>query len=825
MRKTALALAAAAALFTMNASAQKWLTPEIDRQARELLSQMTTEEKLNYRNGENWMYTRAIPRLGISAMKMSDGPQGLGTHGPSTAYPATIMLTATWNEDLAKRYGQSLGRDSRARGVDILLGPAVNIYRAPMCGRNFEYMGEDSYLAARTAVGYIKGVQSEGVMATVKHFFANNSDYDRHNISNDMDERTMNEIYFPAFKAAVQDAETGALMTSYNLVDGVWTTESPWLLKDVLRDKWGYQGLVMSDWGSTHHCIPAAGSGLDLEMPGNERMKPEEMAYYLRTGHVSMDQIDEKVLHILRVLLAFDCKESKGADKSIPLDDPASVATALDVAREGIVLLKNKKNILPLNPRKYKRIIVVGKNAEGYVRGGGSGNVNPFHYVSNYDGLKAACDARGIVVEYVDMLDFMPDIMRSGNGLADRGLKAEYFPNMKFEGAPVATLTDNKIRHIWGGAPDVEGMPAEKYSIRWSGVIVPDETTEYKFTVGGDDGYRLFIDGEKVADSWHNGSFRSDDVVKMLEAGKNYDICLEYYQDGGSAAAQLTWDKVNNTDRRFEKYLANADLVVAYIGHSADSEAEGGDRTFELPAADATLMARLAGCNKPVVAVVNAGGSVEMQQWEPTVSGLLWSWYAGQEAGTAVAEVLFGDVNPSGKLPMTFEKKWEDNPAYNSYHDPDGDKHVAYTEGVFTGYRGYDKLGREVQYPFGHGLSYTTFRLSNMKVSAPGADGTVEVSCRLTNTGKRAGAQVVQAYVGKDATDASKVERPVKELRGYKKVYLQPGKSADVTITLPADAFKFYDVDTHDFEFDRGLYNVMLGFSSRDIKATRNIKY
>ena len=279
MRKTALALAAAAALFTMNASAQKWLTPEIDRQARELLSQMTTEEKLNYINGENWMYTRAIPRLGISAMKMSDGPQGLGTHGPSTAYPATIMLTATWNEDLAKRYGQSLGRDSRARGVDILLGPAVNIYRAPMCGRNFEYMGEDSYLAARTAVGYIKGVQSEGVMATVKHFFANNSDYDRHNISNDMDERTMNEIYFPAFKAAVQDAETGALMTSYNLVDGVWTTESPWLLKDVLRDKWGYQGLVMSDWGSTHHCIPAAGSGLDLEMPGNERMKPEEMAY------------------------------------------------------------------------------------------------------------------------------------------------------------------------------------------------------------------------------------------------------------------------------------------------------------------------------------------------------------------------------------------------------------------------------------------------------------------------------------------------------------------------------------------------------------------
>ena len=284
----------------LTATAQKWYTPDVDRKVDELLKQMTVEEKLSYVGGVDWMYTRNIDRLGISRMKMTDGPQGLGTHSKSTAYPATVMLAATWNEDLAYQYGKALGRDCKARGINILLGPAVNIYRAAMCGRNFEYMGEDPYLAGRTAVGYIKGVQDQGVMATVKHFIANNSDYDRNNISNDIDERTMHEIYLPAFKAAVQEAEVGAVMTSYNLVNGIWTTEAPWLLKGVLRGQWGFNGVIMSDWGSTHHCVPAVKGGLDLEMAGGEKMNPKDLAYYLKTGVISMDMIDEKVRHILK---------------------------------------------------------------------------------------------------------------------------------------------------------------------------------------------------------------------------------------------------------------------------------------------------------------------------------------------------------------------------------------------------------------------------------------------------------------------------------------------------------------------------------------------
>lgn len=803
-----------------DAPAPKWLTPEVERQAREILSKMTDEEKLEFVGGIDAMYTREIPRLGLRRMKMSDGPQGLGTHSRSTAYPTTIMLTATWNDELARRYGRSLGRDARARGIDILLGPAVNIYRAPMCGRNFEYMGEDPMLAANTAANYIKGVQSQGVMATVKHFFGNNSDYDRHNISNDMDERTMNEIYFPAFRKAVQDAEVAAVMTSYNLVNGVYTDESPWLIKGFLRNKWGFRGVVMSDWGGTHHCIPAVHGGLDLEMPSATQMNPADLAYYLKTGDITMAEIDEKVLNILRPIIAFGALGNRGADTSIPFDDPESVATALDVAREGIVLLKNRNNILPLNPKRYKHIIVVGKNAQDYVRGGGSGNVNPIHFVSAWDGIKAACDARGIEAELIDELDYRPDIMRSGS---EQGLKAEYYSNMNLEGEPVATAIENKILYSWGDGPQIPGMPKEKFSVRWSGSVVPDVTGEYEFIVGADDGYRFILDGETLVNDWQNGAFRSRIIRKQLEAGKKYDICLEYYQDGGGAAAQLNWSRVGYTDPRLAKKFASADLIVACIGHSSDSEAEDSDRSFELPASDASLMERLALSRKPVIAVVNAGGSVEMQSWEPTVAGILWSWYAGQESGRALADVLFGDVNPSGKLPMTFEKRWEDNPVYNSYHDPDGDKHVAYTEGIFTGYRGYDKLGRDVQYPFGYGLSYTTFALSNVKISEPDSEGNVTVTCRLTNTGKHAGAQVVQVYVGKDSSDQAKAARPVRELRGYKKVYLEPGKSAEVSITLPASSFTYYDTNSHDFVKDSGLYNIGVGFSSRDIKNTKQL--
>lgn len=348
------------------------------------------------------------------------------------------------------------------------------------------------------------------------------------------------------------------------------------------------------------------------------------------------------------------------------------------------------------------------------------------------------------------------------------------------------------------------------------------ETAEYDFTVGGDDGYRLYIDDELVVDDWLPGAFRSTNYTKKLEAGVVYRVRFEYYQEGGNAGVSFVWKDENGKNDRFAEYLSKADLIVACFGHSSDSEGEGSDCSFDLPEVDKKMLTSVFRSKKPVAGVVNGGGNIEMQGWEPSLSALIWAFYPGQEAGTAVGEVLFGQVNPSGKLPMTFEKKWEDNPAYDSHHNPDGDKHVAYTEGVFIGYRGYDRLKREVQYPFGYGLSYTTFKLSDLSVSAPDADGAVKVTCRLANIGKRGGAQVVQAYVGK--VGGSAVERPEKGLRKYEKVFLRAGESTTVKLILPKEAFMYYDVNSKKFVTDAGTHNIMLGFSSRDIKVQKTVQ-
>ena len=781
-------------------SAQKWYSAEIDKKVEKLLKQMTIEEKLSYIGGVDWMYTHNIDRLGIHRMKMSDGPQGLGTHGQSTAYPSTVMLAATWNEDLAYQYGKALGLDCRARGVNILLGPAVNIYRAPMCGRNFEYMGEDPYLVSRIAVGYIKGIQDQGVMATIKHFIANNSDYDRDNISNDMDERTMHEIYLPAFKAAVQEAEVGAVMTSYNLMNGIYTTENPYLLKEVLRKQWGFNGLIMSDWGSTHHTIPAVKNGLDLEMPGGTQMNPKEMAYYLRTGDITMDMIDEKVRHILRVLIAFGFQNGTNEDKSIPLDNPASATTALKVAREGVVLLKNEKNLLPLNSQKIRHIIVTGKNTHGYIYGGGSGKVTPFHYVDMFEGIKKEAASHNIRVEYVDELDFLPQIIFTGDENSEPGFTAEYFTNMELKGTPIHKATEKKISYSWSNGTGIQGMQKENYSVRWSGVIRVPETADYDFALGGDDAYRLFINDEPIINEWSVGAYRNSGTTYKLQSGKNYRIRVEYYQKGGGAGINFTWKKPDDTRSRFAEYLDKADLIIACFGHNSDSEGEGSDRTFSLPDVDTQLLSSVAKCRKPVIGIVNG---------------------AGQEAGTAIAELLFGKVNPSGKLPMTFEKKWEDNPAYNSYYDTNGDKHVQYSEGIFVGYRGYDKQKKEVQYPFGYGLSYTTFKLTDLKVSEQQPDGSVNLSCRLANTGKTPGSQVVQTYVGRKG---GTIERPEKELKKFKKIFLNVGESTTINLTLPKSSFTYYDTNQKDFVIDAGDYTISLGFSSRDIKIQKSIQ-
>lgn len=797
---------------------QSWLTPEIEKRADDLLKNMTQREKLIYIGGVDWMYTKSFPRLGIPSVKMSDASQGLGTWGASTAYPCVLMLASTWNKELAYEYGQSVANDCKARGVHVLLGPGVNIYRAPMCGRNFEYMGEDPYLTAQTSTGYIKGLQDNGVMAVIKHFTANYQEYDRNYISSDIDERTLHEIYFPAFKAAVQKAETGAIMTSYNLLNGVWTTEDPWLLKEVLRNQWGFKGMVFSDWGSTHNCVPAVKGGMDLEMAGNEIQNEDALRKYLATGEISMDDIDTKVKHILRTLIAFGFFDNEQLDASIPLNDPASVQTSLKTSRDGTVLLKNNDNILPIKKENGTNIAVVGNNALICVAGGGSGLVSPFSYVSYFDGLKKLGEEKGFNVTFVEKYDHMQDVLFTSSTSNENGLKGEYFNNKDLSGDPVATKVDNRIGFEWTMGCGVAGVNKNDFSVRWTGELRPTESATYDFIVSGDDGYRLFIDNVKVIDEYAEGGLRERKYSKAVTAGQKYAIRLEYFQAGGGASVDFAWQKAGDTNR-FKNELDKADLIVAFIGHSSASEGEASDRSFKLPSHSESLIKETLQSSKPVVAVVNGGGNIYMQDWESQLKGLIWGWYGGQEAGTAMAEVLFGDVNPSGKLPVTFEKRWEDNPVYNSYYDSDGDKRVQFTEGVFVGYRGYDKNNTAVQYPFGYGLSYTTFNLSGMQVTnLSDSDNLLEVSFKIKNTGVVAGAEVVQLYVNKQG--GSPVLRPIRELKDYEKIYLEPNEEKTVTMTLSKDAFSYYSVENKNFVVDNGDYKIELGVSSRDIKLS-----
>ena len=474
--------------------------------AAELVSQMTLEEKLSYIGGIDGFYIREIPRLGIPRIRMADGPQGVRNDTKSTMYPCGIAAAATWNRDMAFAYGKSLGIDARARGVHIMLGPGVNIYRFPKCGRNFEYYGEDPYLASETAVQYIKGMQSVGVMSTIKHFCGNNQEYDRHNGSSDIDERTLNEIYLPAFRKAVQEAHTGAVMSSYNLVNSVHMTENKALIKDLLRDEWGFDGIFMSDWTATYSSICSANNGLDLEMSWAQFMNPDVLKKAIETGIVTEKTIAEKCRHILQTLIEFGFLDNEQKDASLPEQNPDCDLTALNVAREAVVLLENEDNFLPFS-KKIRKVTVLGPNSGNIPTGGGSGYVYPFTTVSVTEGV------------------------------------GEFYK------------------------------------------LVPD--------------------------------------------------------------------------------AAKADAVVYCAGFDHRTEGEGSDRPFELPAGQIAQIDSIAALNPNLVVVVNAGGGVDFNPVLAKAKAVLMAWYPGQQGGRAVAEILSGEVNPSGRLPITIEKRLEDNPVFN----------------------------------------------------------------------------------------------------------------------------------------------------------------
>ena len=790
-------------------NAQVVITSEAEQRAKEIVAKMTLKEKLRYISGYTGGFSICpVPRLGLPEVFMADGPQGIRNNTKSTMYPSGILSAATWNRDLNYRLGRGLGQDAKARGVGILLGPGVNIYRSPLCGRNFEYFGEDPYLSGEVAKQYILGVQSEGVIATIKHFAANNQEWDRHHVSSEVDERTLQEVYFAPFRKAVKEAHVGAVMNSYNLLNGVHASENRWLNIDILRDTWGFKGILMSDWVSVYSTVGAANHGLDLEMPTGEYLNEELLMPAIEQGLITEATIDLKVQHILQTLIAFGFLDKEPKDTSIALDNPHSRQTALDIAREGIVLLKNEGNMLPLKGRT----VVMGSNAEVLVTGGGSGFVSPFSTVSIAEGLEQLQKRNTIRLKDDLLFDDLKDAIYADEGKRQKGFKAEYFKNVELKGTPDATCMENQIAHDWGTGVPLEGFPADGFSVRWTATYVPVTNGLVRMTMCGRGGYRAYINDQLIC----TDHLPEREQVIEVEAGKKYRLRVEYHNYGGDARIGLKAGILNES--LLKQTLAKAKNVVLCVGFNNGDEdggieGEGADRSFALPKPRLELIRKVTSLHDNVVVVVNAGGGIDFSDWGDKVKAIVMDWYSGQEGGRAVAEILTGVISPSGKLPISIEHRWEDNPVSKSYYENmkfAEYKRTQYSEGIFMGYRGYDKSGIKPLYPFGYGLSYTTFAYGNLMVEKNGVNR-VKVTFDISNTGKMDAAEVAQVYVH---DVKSSVPRPYKELKGYEKVFLKKGETKRVTIELEDDAFSYYDMDKQRFVVEKGDFEILVGTSS-----------
>jgi len=795
---------------------------DVEKRVESILSKMTLDEKIEIIGGINDFYTRPIPRLGIPALRMSDGPMGVHDYGLTTAYPAGIALAASWDVALAERFGTAMGHDARARGVHFILGPGLNIYRAPMNGRNFEYFGEDPFLASRLAVSVVKGIQGQRVIATAKHFAGNNSEFARTTLSSDIDERTLREIYLPAFEASVKEANLGAVMDAYNLVNGVYMTANNHLNNEILKKEWGFDGIIMSDWGATHDGIAAANGGLDLEMPSPTFMNRDTLLPAVNEGRVPLAILDDKVRRILRQAIEFGFFDQPQIDATIPTYSQEARQVALEVARGSMVLLKNSSSLLPLDENKVKTVAVLGPDAyPAVIGGGGSAETKPFGAVSYLEGISNRLGIKGRVLYAVDTppLDEVFDgseFLTAPDG--ETGLKAEYFSNEELKGEPALVRTDKHVHFDWGEGSFAPGQPVDHFSIRWSGYFVPKKSGDYKFFTSADDGVRLYLGDETVINDWQRHSQTVDSYARHLEAGQAYKIRLEYFEAVGSAIVGFGVTSADAFIGRETKALAaKADAVILCVGFDPTTEGEGSDRTFQLPGGQDELIRQISNVNQNTIVVLTAGGNVDMTQWIDNVAVLLHAWYPGQEGGRALAQILFGDYSPSGKLPASFERRWEDNPTFPSYYPGAGEHSVAYSEGVFLGYRHYDRSATKPRFAFGYGLSYSTFEYGKLSVTPQtgNLNGPITVSFDIRNTGHREAAEVAELYVG-DAH--ATVPRPVKELKGFAKVNLKPGESRRVTLKLDRRAFSFYDVTKKEWSAEPGEFPILVGSSSDSIQ-------
>ena len=821
-------------------------SPAIEAKAQAMLAKLTLEEKIKLLGGVNNMYTQAIPSIDLPRFKMSDASLGVRSWGPTTAYAGGVALAATWDRDFARSLGEAIGRDARARGVNFLLGPGVNIARSPINGRNFEYLSEDPYLNSALVVPYIQGLQSQGVVATVKHFALNNSEFDRHNVDVKIDERTMRELYLPAFEAAVKEGHADAVMNSYNLINGVHATQNDFLNLHVLKGEWGFKGILMSDWTSTYDGVAAANNGLDLEMPDGQFMNAKTLLPAVKDGRVKEATIDDKVLRILRTELRYGFSDRAQFDPSDATYSLKGRAVALQGALESVTLLKNQGNMLPLDAGKIRTVAVIGPNAWPTVSGGGgSAEAQPFDTVSTLAGVAEALGSNASVL-YSRGLPNEVDLMKNTHWQGK--MKVESYENREFTGTPVTGSVGAVADWSYLFFPP-EGTPR---SVRYTGSFKAGDAGRYLLLAAGsrDDVYRVRVDGKLVLNQEDHEGESPLQAWLDLAAGQTVQIVAEYLphaQGLNFGMGVVAEPELVSAEAR--EFASKADAVVLAIGFGPTTEQEGTDRTFDLPWGQDSLVNQIVAANPHTVVVLTGGGSMNLTRWLDKVPALVDSWYAGQEGGTAIAQVLFGKHNPEGHLPVSWDRTWEEDPSAKWYYgDPAKDttmmstwntentdhpgvprelkiRHLEYGDKLMVGYRYWTTTetttGKKPLFPFGYGLSYTTFTFGKLKAPAAAASGTtVAVGFDVTNAGKMEGAEVAQVYV---SDPSAKVDRPERELKGFEKVELKPGGTKHVTVTLDARAFSYWSESAKKWTIDPGKFVVRVGDSSENTPLSAEI--
>ncbi|MEZ5245014.1 MAG: glycoside hydrolase family 3 C-terminal domain-containing protein [Acidimicrobiales bacterium] len=794
-----------------------------------LVSQMTLEEKCTMVRGDSAWVVQGCERLGIPDWTLSDGPvgaRGRGT-GPGLVVPGPSAISATWDTALVEEVGVALGVEGNDRRIDVLLAPTVNLHRSPRGGRHFESYSEDPELSSRIAVAYIRGVQSQGVGACVKHFVANDQEFERFTIDVDVDERSLREIYLPPFEAAVKEAGVASVMGAYNYVNGDHACAHPDLLVDVLKDEWGFDGFVVSDWGAIKETVAPARHGLDLEMPGPGRWwGGGRLQAAVEAGEVDEASIDDKVRRIVSFLKWRGRLGAETDHEERSVDRPEHRELVRGAAAAGMVLVKNAPGldgeaVLPLAGSGTIALIGPGV-ASTAMLGGGSANLTAHRTTNVLDSMTERLGDR--LVGWAPGLDMRrkaapvpPEWMGEG------GVTFELYDGIGFDGEIFETVTRARAFGVWVGDSWPKGH--DTMSVRMTFEMTPNQSGRHRACALGFAHSRLFVDDVLVADNavepfsgglgQHGGTGTID-----LEAGRTYRMRLEHVPRGPGQWICVVDVGVELADDDREQGIADAvalaaraETAVVVVGSNNEWESEGGDReSIELPNGQDDLVRAVVAANPNTVVVLNCGAPMTLP-WLDDVPAVLLAWYPGQEAGDAIADVLVGDAEPGGRMPTTWARDERDTPAYVNYPGEAGV--VRYGEGIFVGYRWYDTRGIEPLIPFGHGGSYTTFEWGAPKVAGDGVDLVVTVP--VTNTGERTGSDVVQIYV---SPTEHVVPRPEKELAGFAKVHLVPGATGTATVRLSERSFARWDAGVHAWVVDPGRYIVVVAASATDIRST-----